>query len=327
MSNNSPKLPNILDAFHQEHWHLTKLLVLLSILALASVGSFSLAQHLLPQGPVATATPVPAYSDGVCDADPNQLQSQYVPLPSDMSIPAPSPTTSTIPHVTSTMSAIPSPSSVSKSSTRQTAFDSSAPSIDAKEMAFVSPTRTQTPTKPTPPLPTPPPTPAPTPTSTVPAGWYTYGFTDDDAKYAEACAAQFVIDYHTFDYKNLASLKIPASMLSAHAKKLFYLGGAEDTHNIHLHMLSTWQNAIQQRQQSQQATVQQPTLSYITPHYSNYYVEVDVGYKLIKEVNSEVQQPEIHHDTVILQNTSPSPKLLPNEQHGWEVEDWIDADV
>jgi hypothetical protein len=327
MSNNSPKLPNILDAFHQEHWHLTKLLVLLSILALTSVGSFSLAQHLLPQGPVIMATPATAYSDGVCDADPNQLQSQYLPLPSDTSTSSPSSTTSTIPHITPTTSAMSSTSSVPKSSTRQTAFDGSAPSINTKEMAFVSSTPTQTPTKPTPSPPTPAPTSTPTPTSTVPAGWYTYGFTDDDAKYAEACAAQFVIDYHTFDYKNLASLQRPTSMLSAHAKKLFYLGGAEDTHTIHLHMLSTWKNGIQQHQQSQQATVQQPTLKYITPHYSNYFVEVDVGYKLIKEVNSEVQLPEIHHDTVILQNTSPSPKLLPNEQHGWEVEDWIDADA
>ncbi len=325
MSDNSPKLPNILDAFHQEHWHLTKLLALLCIIALTSLGSFSLAQHQLPQSSDITTTPTSTYTDGVCDADPNQLQSEYVPLPLNIPSSTNTPTT----QITTTHA---SPSATptkltSKMSQNQTAFDSSAPSSNA-EMAFTYSNRSQASTKltPTPTPPTPTPIPTPTPTSTVPAGWYNYGFTDDDAKYAEACAAQFVHDYHTFDYSKPESLQIPTHMLSAHAKKLFYLGGAEDTHNIHLHMLSIWQKGIQQHQQSQQATVQQPTLHYITPHYSNYIVEVDVGYKLIKEMNSEVQTPEIHHDTVILQNTSPSPKLLPNERHGWEVEDWIDAD-
>lgn len=321
MSDNSPKLPNILDAFHQEHWHLTKLLALLCIIALTSLGSFSLAQHQLPQSSDITTTPTSTYTDGVCDADPNQLQSEYVPLPLNIPSSTNTPTTQ-ITTTHASPSATPT-KATSKMSQNQTAFDSSAPSSNA-EMAFTYSTRSQASTKPTP-TPTPP-TPTPTPTSTIPAGWYDYGFTDDDAKYAEACAAQFVHDYHTFDYSKPASLQVPTHMLSAHAKKLFYLGGAEDTHNIHLHMLSIWQKGIQQHQQSQQATVQQPTLHYITPHYSNYIVEVDVGYKLIKEMNSEVQTPEIHHDTVILQNTSPSPKLLPNERHGWEVEDWIDAD-
>jgi hypothetical protein len=288
MSNNSPKLPDILDAFHQEHWYLTKLLVLLSIIAIASVGSFSLAQHLLPQGPPVTTTPVPTYSDGVCNADPSQMQSKYIPL--DIA-----------------------PSSVKHANS----------SVDTN-MSTIS-SRTPTPKSNRKPIPAP--TQMPTPTPIVPDNWYTYGFTDDDAKYAEACAAQFVLDYHTFDASNLASLETPTSMLSAHAKKLFYLGGTEDTHHIHLHMLAQWQNTIQKLKQNQQATVQQPTLSHITPQYANYIVEMDVGYKLVKEINFGVQPPEIHHDTVILQNTSPSPKLLPNEQHGWEVVDWIDADV
>lgn len=327
MSNNSPKLPDILDAFHQEHWYLTKLLVLLSIIAITSLGSFSLAQHLLPQGPLVTTTPAPTYSDGVCDADPNQLQSQYVPLLSNTSSSTSSTTSSLAPTKSAIPSTVPTPKSNRKSGT---VFEGSAPSVNA-EMAFVSSARPQTPAKPTPPPPPPTPTPAPTltptPTPTVPDGWYTYGFTDDDTKYAEACAAQFVIDYHTFDYRNPASLETPVSMLSGKAKKLFYLGGTDDTHNIHLHMLSTWRNVIQKNQQSQQATVQQPTISHITPAYSNYIVQVDVGYKLVKQINSQVQSPEVHHDTVILQNTKPSPTLLPNEQHGWEVVDWIDADV
>jgi hypothetical protein len=309
MSNYAPQLPDrthqhrILDAFHHEHWHLTKLLVLLSIVAITSVGSFSLAQHVLPQGPIVTTTPTPTFSDGACDADPNQLQSQYIPL---------SPPSSSTNSTTPTVSAQPTTAPTPKSRKRplSTASAGSAPPINA----LLSASRPQAPAG------------SAMPTPTVPSGWYTYGLTDADARYAEACAAQFVLDYHTFDYTNLASLETPAYMLSARAKQLFYLGGADDTHNLHLHMLSTWRDTIQEREQSQQATIAQPTLTNITPQYSNYIVDVDVGYKLIKEVNSEVQAPEFFHDTVILQNTSPSPKL-PNEQHGWEVVDWIDADA
>lgn len=315
MSNNSSKLPDILDAFHQEHWFLTKILVLLSIIALTSVGSFSLAQHLLPQDALIAATPITTYKDGVCDADPNQMQSKYTPLPSNIS------GSKAFFREPITSSLISTPNS---NRTQGAAFGGSALSAN-EEMAFVTSTHPQAPAKPTPP-PTKSAVSPPMTTPTIPSKWYTYGFTDDDAKYAEACAAQFVLDYHTFDYNNLPSLETLTYMLSAHAKKLFYQGGADDTHNIHLHMLTQWQNTIEKRKQNQQATVQQPTLSQITPQYSNYIVEVDVGYKLVKEINFGIQPPEIHHDTIILQNTSPCPKLLPNEQNGWEVVDWIDAD-
>ena len=52
MSNNSPidenKFPDILHTLHQEHWYVTKLLVLLVIICITGLGSISLAQHLLP---------------------------------------------------------------------------------------------------------------------------------------------------------------------------------------------------------------------------------------------------------------------------------------
>jgi len=334
MSNNAPKLPDILDAFHQEHWYLTKILILLIIIAIASVGSLSLAQHMLPQGPLVATTPAPTYTDGVCDADPTQLQSQYVALPSDQSGSASASGSPTLSSASPTPSNKPSTTPTPISNKKPgTAFGDSASSSTNVEMAFLSSANSQAPSKkPTPPPPTPtptptPPPPTPTPTPSVPSNWSTYGYTDQDAKYAEACAAQFVIDYHSFNYIDPSTYTTITPMLSAQAKKLFAQGGADDTHHIHLHMLSTWQNTMAAQKQNEQVTVQQPTISNITPQYSKYIVQVDVGYKLLKSINTLVQQPEIHHDTVILQNTSPSPKLLPNEQTGWQVVDWIDEDV
>src|SRR3954452_11689523 len=104
MSNNSPidknKFPDILDALHQEHWHLTKLLVLLIVICIASLGSVSLAQNFLPTGPIVTITPTAEYTDGQCDANPDTMSKQYVPLPQ--------PTPATVPPTTTHGSPTPS---------------------------------------------------------------------------------------------------------------------------------------------------------------------------------------------------------------------------
>src|SRR5437764_10546122 len=82
MSNNSlpdkNNFPDILDALHQEHWHLTKILVLLIIISIASLGSLHLAQHLLPENPLVVSTPATTYTEGVCDSDPAQMEKQYM---------------------------------------------------------------------------------------------------------------------------------------------------------------------------------------------------------------------------------------------------------
>src|SRR5262245_29873146 len=80
MSTNSSldkkKFPHALEELQQEHWYLTKMLVLLGIICIASLGSLSLAQNLLPDtstiGLKKTPT-APKYSEGVCDADPSQM--------------------------------------------------------------------------------------------------------------------------------------------------------------------------------------------------------------------------------------------------------------
>ncbi len=333
MSHNSPidnnKLPPILDALHQENWYLTKILALLVIISIASVGSFSVAQHFLPDNPGPVTTPLPTYNGGVCDADPSQMK--YTPILASESS-----------NTSSTSSSASSASSASSTSTHASSATSSsksqgkpgsmtaAPSTNV-EMAFMSPAHPQVKPRqssshPTP-TPTPTPTPSPTPTpNPVPNSWYTDGFTDQDAQYAEACAAMFVTAYHTFDYSNPASFTTATSMLSASAQKLFYLGGPDDTHNLHEHMLPNWQNERKRSKQRQEVSVDKPTILTITPQYSKYIVYLDVGYNLTRQDNGAVTTLPLH-DKVSLQNTNPSPKLLPKETTGWQVTDWQDADA
>src|SRR5436305_10647660 len=118
MSHNSPidnnKLPHILDALHQEHWYLTKILVLLIIISIASVGSFSVGQHFLPDHAGPMATPAPTYKEGVCDADWTQMH--YTPILSPRSSNA----SSTSSNTSSTSSNASSTSSKASSTSSKT---------------------------------------------------------------------------------------------------------------------------------------------------------------------------------------------------------------
>jgi len=269
MPNNSPldkkKFPAILDTLHQEHWHLTKLLALLIVICIASLGSLSVAQHFLPQGPTVAITPTPKYDDGRCDADPAQMT--YVPLAS---------------HSGSSRAPSSSPNALSPKTT-------------------------------------------PSPIGPLPSDWTLNGFNNTDAAYVQACAASFVKQYHTYDASNPQTFQNAIYMLSTHAKKLFYLGGIEDTDNIHLRMLPNWQHTAQQQQQIEQATVDRPIIHSIASVGPQHIVTVKVGYNLQKQTNGIVTA-FTYNDTVILQNTTPSPKL-PNEKTGWQVIDWKDQDA
>src|SRR2546421_4816338 len=105
MSHNSPtdknKFPHTLDVLNQEQWYLKKLLMLLIIISVASLGSLSVAQHFLPANTGPITTPTPTYTDGVCDADPAQMK--YVPImgPSESSNQPPA--TSNVPPTPSNM--------------------------------------------------------------------------------------------------------------------------------------------------------------------------------------------------------------------------------
>src|SRR5205807_5651223 len=177
-----------LDALHQEHWHLTKLLVLLIVICIASLESISLTQNFLPAGPIVTVTPTPGYTEGHCDANPANMS--YVPLPQPKSSNVPpatangSPTPSqTSPKPSQTSSATSTPSTNKKhspSGTSHTTNGFNEPGAETQGMTLLSaakstPTPPHTPT----PTPTPMPTPNPTPTpmaNTVPPDWYTFGF-------------------------------------------------------------------------------------------------------------------------------------------------------
>jgi len=314
MPNNSPldkkKFPALLDTLHQEHWYLTKLLALLIVICMASLGSLSLAQHFLPQGPlVAATTPIPKYDDGRCDADPAQMT--YVPLvphsgsssalPSSSNTSTPKPTTPiNKKHFTSNMT----------NATNQSDGTLAELSINSVFSAHsqIKPTPT-----------------TPPPTNPLPADWTIDGLNDTDAAYVQACAASFVKQYHTYDASNPQTFQNAIYMLSTHAKKLFYLGGIEDTDNIHLRTLPNWQQTAQKQQQIEQATVDRPIIHGISSFGSLFIVTVKVGYNLQKQTNGLVTA-FTYNDTVILQNTTPSPKL-PNEKTGWQVIDWKDQDA
>jgi len=325
MSNNSPidknKFPHILDALNQEHWYLTKLLVLLIIISVASMGSFSLAQHLLPSNAGPTITPAPTYLDGVCDANPDQMT--YIPILGNSGSSNPN-TSSTPSNVSPTIQPTPKTGKNPRSPMTTNTIDSSN-GPEAQPLAFMSSAHPQVkPSQSSRPSPTPPPaTPTPNP---LPPGWYADGFTDNDVKYAQACAATFVKKYHTFNANDPNSFTTAIYMLSAYAQKLYYQGGPDDTHHLHLHRLPNWQNQVQQFQETQEASVDKPTLLSITPQYSKFVVYVDVGYTLSREISGQVST-SAHHDKVTLQNTSPSPKLLPDETTGWQVIDWQDGDA
>jgi hypothetical protein len=322
MSNNSPidenKGPDILDALHQEHWYVTKLLVLLIIICIASVGSLSLAPHLLPLDSQTQTTPVPKYSDGQCDshADPDKIQ--YVSLSSPSTLP----NTSTRPSKTSGI--MPTPSINKKHSLNITTIDTGAGGLSiSSEMGHESLNHLQA--KPT--QAPPPPTPAPSSTlGQLPGNWYTEGLTADDARYVAACAATFVKTYHTYDATNPQTFESAVYMLSAQAKKNFYLGGPDDTYHTHLRMLPNWQNAAESQQQAEQATVGEPTIQDATTVIPIHTVTVKVGYHLIKQRGGQTTTPRIYYDTVILRNTSPSP-TLPKQKIGWQVIAWQDADA
>src|SRR5438309_2370689 len=198
MSNNSPtdknKFPDLLDALHQEHWHLTKLLVLLIVICIASLGSMSLAQNFLPTGPIVTVTPVQGYTEGQCDANPANMS--YVPLPQPKSSNVPpatangSPTPSNGSATSSTTTPTPSttmptPSTNKKhspSGTSHTFNGFNEPGAETQGMTLLSsakPTPTPSPRPTAAPTPTPTPNPTPTPTANVvPPDWYTFGFQD-----------------------------------------------------------------------------------------------------------------------------------------------------
>lgn len=314
MSNSSPRdkknLPALLDTLHQEHWHLTKLFALLIVICMASLGSLSLAQHLLPQGPIVATTPTPKYDDGQCDADPAQIT--YVPLSShsgsssasssNTSSPKPSP------PVTKKRSTLNITNTTHQSYGALTDFSINA-SRDDQRSARSQLKATQTPSA----------------VGPLPADWTIDGFNDTDAAYVQACAASFVKLYHTYDASNPQTFQNAIYMLSTHAKKLFYLGGPEDTDNIHLRTLLNWQQTAQQQQQIEQSTVDRPIIHGISSIGSQYIITVKVGYVLQKQTNGIVT-PFTYNDTVILQNTTPSPKL-PNEKTGWQVIDWKDQDA
>jgi hypothetical protein len=306
MSNNSPidenKFPNILDALHQEHWYVTKLLVLLIVICIASVGSLSLAPYLLPLDTQIQTTPVSKYSDGKCDSHANPGKIRYVSLSSP----------STLPNTSNT------PSINKKHSLKIITIDTGAGGLSiSSEMGHDSLSRPQANLTPPPPTPT---------LGQLPINWYTQRLTADDARYVAACAATFVNTYHTYDATNPHTFESAVYMLSSQAKKNFYLGGPDDTYHTHLRMLPNWQNTAISQQQAEQATVGEPTIQDVTTVIPIHTVTVKVGYHLFKQRDGQTTAPRIYYDTVILQNTSPSPDL-PQEKMGWYVIAWIDADA
>jgi hypothetical protein len=319
MHNNSPidenKTPDMLDTLHQEHWYVTKLLVLLIIICITGLGSLSLAQHLLPLDSQTQTTSIPKYLDGKCDshADPDKIQ--YVPLLSQSRSSNPS-TTASKPS-----SIAPMPSTTKKQSLNITSIAPGAGGLSINsEMGHESLSHPQV--KPTQ---APPPPPQSSTLSSLPANWYSDGLTADDARYVAACAATFVQTYHTYDASNPQTFENAVYMLSAQAKKTFHLGGPNDQYNIHLRMLSSWQNTAESRQQVEQATVAMPTIKVLSTVLPTYTVTVDVGYNLAKQTDNQATTL-VEHDTVILQNTSPSPGL-PQQKIGWQVIAWQDADA
>ena len=317
MSNNSPidenKFPDILHTLHQEHWYVTKLLVLLIIICITGLGSISLAQHLLPLDSQIQTTPTPKYSDGKCDshADPDKIQ--YVPLLS----PSKSTNASTTPSKPSSIA--PTPSTNKKYSLNITTIAPGAGGLLINsEMGHESLSHLQAnPTQ----------APPPTPYSMLgplPANWSSDGLTANDARYVAACAATFVQAYHTYDASNPQTFENAIYMLSKQAKKTFYLGGP-DPYNIHLRMLPSWQQTAESRQQVEQATVAMPTIKVLSTVFPTYTVTVEVGYNLAKQTENQATTL-VKHDTVILQNTSPSPSQ-PQQKIGWQVIAWQDADA
>ncbi len=317
MSNNSPidenKFPDILHTLHQEHWYVTKLLVLLVIICITGLGSISLAQHLLPLDSQIQTTPTPKYSDGKCDshADPDKIQ--YVPLFS----PSKSTNASTTPSKPSSIA--PAPSTNKKYSLNITTIAPGAGGLLINsEMGHESLSHLQA-------NPTQAPPPAPySMLGPLPANWSSDGLTADDARYVAACAATFVQAYHTYDASNPQTFENAIYMLSKQAKKTFYLGGP-DPYNIHLRMLSSWQQTAESRQQVEQATVAMPTIKVLSTVFPTYTVTVEVGYNLAKQTENQATTL-VKHDTVILQNTSPSPSQ-PQQKIGWQVIAWQDADA
>ena len=331
MSNNSPidknKFPDILDALHQEHWHLTKLLVLLIVICIASLGSMSLAQNFLPAGPIVTVTPTPGYTEGQCDAKPADMS--YVPLSQPKSSNG-SPTPSQAsPTPSKTSSTTPTPSTNKKhfpSGTSHTTNGFNEPGAETQGMTLLSsakPTPTPSPT----PTPTPTPTPNPTPTPTanaVPPDWYSFGFQDDDAAYVKACAAHFVQLYHNFNFSDPSTYEAALYMTSKQAQQLFDLGGPNDRNYIHARKVT--EKSMNNKQIIERAAVAEPTIHDITQYGQWYIATVIVVYRLDKQVIG-VPITSTLSDTITLQTTPYPSKALPNQKVGWQVTDWKDADA
>ncbi|HWS84313.1 MAG TPA: hypothetical protein VN207_08640 [Ktedonobacteraceae bacterium] len=337
MSNNSPidknKFPGILDALHQEHWHLTKLLVLLIVICIASLGSISLAQNFLPTGPIVTATPIPGYTDGQCDANPETMSKRYVPLPQPKSSNV-SPTPSNAsPTPSKTSPAMPTANANKKHSSSGTSHTTNGfnePGMETRGMTLLSLANPQakstpTPTPPHTPTPTLTPNPMPTPMAiAVPPDWSTYGFQNDDAAYVAACAALFVQLYHTFRFNDRSTYEAALYMTSKLAQQHFDQGGPDDKNDIHARKVT--EKSMQDNQIIELPTVAQPTIHDITQYNQLYIATVTVDYILDKQELGLLTKHPLS-DTITLQTTPNPSKALPNQKWGWQVTDWKDADA
>jgi hypothetical protein len=149
-----------------------------------------------------------------------------------------------------------------------------------------------------------------------PKEWTDTGSSKTAYAAAQACAAQFMMTYLTFDIANTQTLESSVYMLSAGGKKRFY---SHDTTLITDYMDPLWRASAQKQHLSQSTQVEMPVVLQVQQSQQRLMAWMSVRCKVTKKINGSQQPPQTYAATVLVIQP---PGTSTGSGNSWQVSAW-----
>ncbi|MBO0795541.1 MAG: hypothetical protein J2P36_32010, partial [Ktedonobacteraceae bacterium] len=154
--------------------------------------------------------------------------------------------------------------------------------------------------------------------------WTNAGGTKNDFTNAQACAAQFMLTYLTFDINDTKSLEKSVPMLSVGGKKRFY------NHDSDLpidYMDPAWRASAQKQHLSQTAMVMKPTEVYVQTQNQKFLAWMHIHCKVTVKIDGQSQSHEADYTVLLVKVPLTQDDNNNNDQKtikgiGWQVSKW-----